>query len=158
MEIAWFCDRGTEKDVWKKDENKENEVEEVVQVVRGKCGECDSGWKGGVGGKKEGEARWKVVLSKRPTEGGSTAPTEYVGDEQSEEVNEKEETRGESCETTEAVGEGTQRYEDFDESGQSDTIVVLSEENEDVFHISIGIAMKAMKFGGIREDRIVVIV
>ena len=159
IEIAWFCDRETEKDVWKKDENKEKKVEDVVKVTGDESGECDSGWRGGVRTKKEGQARWRVVITERPNEGGSTVPVECAGNEQSEKMKEEKEERGESFETTETVGEGTKWYEELDESGQhEETVVVLSEENQEVLEISMGIAVKAMKFGGIREDSIVVIV
>lgn len=58
---------GINKGVQENKEDEGNEVEEVVEVEGGDSCEDNSKGKGRVGTNREGKARWKVVMAKRPS-------------------------------------------------------------------------------------------
>ena len=142
IEIAWFCERerGTKEGVEGKEGDEGGEVKKLIEVVGAEEGNNDVEWKGKPGMRREKNARWKVLLAERPSVGGSNRLVEC--DEGNRNQVKEEEAN-----------------EEIDQSGETgDTIVVISEENEEVWMISRRIALIANKFGGIREDSTIVVV
>ena len=164
MEIAWFCDRESEENKGRKagvegeEAGNMSEVDEIVEVVGGDPGEEDSDMKGGVGLKRYGNGRWKVVFAERPSEGGSMRLAGNIKSEHSDEMKEEGETEGEKegCETSQTVRDRIEYYEKIETSRQIDDEVFIV--NEEVWNVSMEIMVKAAKFGGIREDSAVVVV
>lgn len=164
METAWFCDRESEENQGRKagvegeEAGNVGEVDEIVEVVGGDPGEEDSDMRGGVGPKREGNGRWKVVFAERPSEAGSMGLAGNIKGEHTDEIKEEEETEGEreGCETSQTVRDRIEYYEKIETSRQIDDEVFIV--NEEVWNVSMEIAVKATKFGGIREESAVVIV
>lgn len=156
VEIAWFCERVSEKD-------------EVNEGVGSKSGRELSGRKEGVERKIEGKARLehdnckKVRIVEKFESSPSMLLVESIGVEQIGKVVEDDSRRKENdrcvmkiegCEINEGVNERIEYYEKLKESGRDDHKAFADNGGvkKTVRKISMRIALKARRFGGIGDE------
>lgn len=168
MEIAWFCDRKREKNERKtvRVQGEEGgEMDDIVEGFGGESGEEDSGRKGAVEGKSNGkETCEKVQIVEKCSEKPSKALVEYFEVEQIEKMTEHDsrrrsmdeggEMRSKESDSRDTVKEQIEYYEKLNESGRMDCrrYVDKGKIKKRPRKISMKIALKARKFGGMEDE------